>query len=218
MKAVKDKLELKYVPLKTIVRWSRNVKRHDVSAIIKSIQRHGFRDPLSYDANLNKGNGGIVEGNGRDEALKKMFAENPKKPPRGVLQDGTDWLVPVLFGVDANSQAAAEAYGFDHNQITMMGGEIDINDMMSMYEEQAAQMLRDLQQDDELPTSITADDLDAMLDAERERLSESTQTLRPKTMLRILVSVPADKAMDVQEHIEAMQRMPGVQVDVSGNG
>ena len=94
---------------------------------------------------------------------------------------------------------------------------MDIQDMMSMYEESAARMLRELQQEDELPVSITADDLDAMLDAEREKLSESSQTLRPKTMFRMLVSVPADMALDVQEHIEALQNIRGVQIDVSGN-
>ena len=119
---IKDELALKYIPLSTVKRWIRNTKRHDIPVIIKSIEKHGFRDPLGFDININNGAGGIVEGNGRDEALKIMFAQNPKKPPRGIMNDGTDWLVPVLFGVDAKSQAAAESYGFDSNNITMMGG------------------------------------------------------------------------------------------------
>ena len=212
-----DVLALKYVPLKTLSRWSRNTKRHDIPAIIKSLERYGFADPVKYDPALNKGNGGIVEGNGRDEALKTMFNQNPKKPPRGIVAQNGDWMVPVLFGVDAKSEAAAEAYGIDHNAITMLGGGFDLGDMMRMYEDQTAAMLLGLQQANELPVSIDADDLDALLDAEREKLSENEETLRPKTMLRILVSVPAALALDVQEYIEALKAMPGVEVDVSGN-
>lgn len=213
-----DLLILKYVPLDTLLRWSRNTKLHDLPTIIASLEKHGFKDPLKYEPTLNNGKGGIVEGNGRDEGLREMFRRNPSKPPRGIaVQDGK-WLAPVLFGVDAKSEKAAEAYGYDHNNITMMGGGIDVLDMMSMYEEQAGAMLRSLQEADETPVSISAEDLDLMLDQEREKLSETLQTLRAKTMLRILVSVPADKAMDVQEHIEAMQNIAGVQVDVSGNG
>jgi hypothetical protein len=213
-----ETLSLKYVPLSTVKQWGDNVKRHDLDTIIKSIQTHGFKDPLKFEPALNNGAGGIVEGNGRDQALKSMFAQNPKKPPRGILiGEGGIWAVPVLFGVDAKSQAMAESYGFDHNQITMMGGDLDLGQMMQAYTDQAATMLQRLQGSGALPVSISAEGLDSLLEAEREQLNERNEEIRPKTMLRVLISVPVDLALDAKEYIDALREIPGVEVDVSGN-
>lgn len=213
-----DELILKYVPLKTVNKWDRNKKKHDIPAIIESLKRYGFKDPVKYEPALNKGAGGVVEGNGRTEALQVMFNQNRADPPRGILAQDGEWMVPVLFGVDAPSQKQAEAYGFDHNNITMMGGDFGAQDFMQMWGDEALSMLADLQAGGDMPVSISADDLDAMLEGERERLTEKEETIRPKTMLRILVSVPVDLALDVQDHIEALKKIPGVEVDVSGNG
>lgn len=38
-----------------------------------------------------------------------------EEPPRGIVVVGGEWHVPVLFGVDAETVEAAEAYGVDHN-------------------------------------------------------------------------------------------------------
>lgn len=214
-----DVLALKYVPLSTVAQWGSNVKKHDLETIIKAIRKHGFKDPMKFEPALNNGAGGIVEGNGRDLALKTMYAQNPKKPPRGItVNDKGEWMVPVLFGVDAVSQAAAESYGFDHNNITMMGGELKLPDIMSLYTDQAAVMLKNLQANDAMPVSITGEGLDALLESESEKLSEHEEEIREKTMLRILVSVPVNSALDAQAHIEALKQIPGVEVDMTGNG
>ena len=55
------------------------------------------------------------------------------------------------------------------------------------------------------------------MNAERESLSENEEEIRPKNMLRILVSVPASLAIDVQKFIDEISKIPGVEVDVSGN-
>ena len=46
-----------------------------------------------------------------------------KEAPRGiaVLEDG-EWVVPIIFGVDAASKAAAVAFAIDHNNLTLLGG------------------------------------------------------------------------------------------------
>lgn len=216
-KQEEDILTLKYVPLDTIAQWARNRKKHDIPSIIKSLEKHGFKDPMKYEPALNNGAGGIAEGNGRDLALKTMFNQNPKKPPRGIKIEKGKWLAPVLFGVDSKSQAAAESYGIDHNNLTMLGGDLDMSDIMKMWQDDTATMLKELQGSGEMPVSVNADDLDTMLEESRERLSEQEQTIRPKTMLRILVSVPASVAMDVQKHIDELEKIPGVEVDISGN-
>lgn len=87
-----------------------------------------------------------------------------------------------------------------------------------MWGDNVMNVLGDLRESGDMPVSITAEDLDAMLESSRERLTEKEEEIRPKTMLRILISVPVDLALDVQDPIEALRAIPGVEVDVSGNG
>jgi len=158
-----ERLELRYVDLATLRRWGENAKRHDLGALAESITRHGFRDPPAYDPALNAGEGGIVEGNGRGDALSAMQAQG-QSAPRGVVVEGGAWLVPVLFGVDAPSQAAAEAYGVAHNNLTMAGGDFTDLDMAGMWEPEGyAALLRSLAEQGEIPVSIDPTALDALL-------------------------------------------------------
>ena len=161
-----EKLELKYVPLGSIKRWTSNHKKHDLGGIIASIKRYGYKDPQKYEPKLNRGKGGIVEGNGRDAALVAMFKQDPKDIPRGIVVDDDGiWLVPVLFGVDAVSRAAAEAYGLDHNNLTMAGGNFSLYDIASMWEVGGyAEVLQSLAKSGEMPVSM--DETDAMALAE----------------------------------------------------
>lgn len=124
------KLELKYVNIDEVVLWGRNPKLHDIGAISDSIKRYGFRDPSAYDATL----GGLVEGNGRAETLKTMLRQG-EKPPKGILtdQDG-NWYMPILFGLDAESQIMAEQYAVDHNNLTLSGGDFTISDFASFWD------------------------------------------------------------------------------------
>lgn len=153
-KASGEKLELRYVPLDQAVIWERNSKKHDLPALAKSIQKYGFLDPMKFDTKLNNGKGGIVEGNGRAAALHEMFTQNTALP-RGILQNGNGWLVPVLFGVDAKSQKMAQAYAIDHNNLTMRGGDFGILEIARMWDDKEyAKLLEDLQASAELPVSI----------------------------------------------------------------
>lgn len=70
-----DTLELRYVPLAQAQLWDANPKRHDLDALIRSIEQHGFGDPPKFDSKLD----GLVYGNGRTEALQTMRAigQNP---------------------------------------------------------------------------------------------------------------------------------------------
>jgi hypothetical protein len=103
-----DMLRLEYVTLETVTAWEKNPKKHDIGAIWESIQKHGLKDPPKFEPKLNGGKGGIVEGNGRSHVLREMRAAG-ENPPRGVVEapGGSDWLIPVLFGVDAKSERAA---------------------------------------------------------------------------------------------------------------
>lgn len=83
----------------------------------------------------------LVHGNGRTEALERMRKAG-KEPPRGigVLDDG-EWAVPVIFGVDAASKAAAVAFAIDHNNLTLLGGNLKIEDVLGIWDEEGLKRL-----------------------------------------------------------------------------
>lgn len=155
-----DTLELRYVPLDQASRWDDNPKKHDIDALVRSIELHGFGDPPKYDAQLD----GLVYGNGRTEALEHMQAAG-KPAPRGIAvgKDG-EWAVPVIFGVDAASKAAAVAFAIDHNNIGLMGSNLGVAEMLAMWDEEALQVVLDgIPDPASLLASLEGPDIDALL-------------------------------------------------------
>lgn len=158
-----DQLEIRYVPLSQVALWERNPKLHHLGDLAASIEHHGFKESPRYEPTLNDGTGGIVAGNGRIETLVAL--RNQRRPaPRGIVEQDGEWLVPVTFGVDAESQEAAEAYGIDANNLTMSGGDFTPWDMARMWDRDAyAALLTELAQSDALPVTVDGDALDALL-------------------------------------------------------
>jgi hypothetical protein len=155
-----DRLTLQYIPLAQARRWDQNPKRHDLDALARSIETHGYGDPAKFDSTL----GALVYGNGRTEALERMRAAG-KEPPRGigVTEDG-DWAVPVIFGCDAASKAAAVAFAIDHNNLTMLGGGLSVEDVLQIWDEESlVRVLGDLPDAGALLASLGQDDVDALL-------------------------------------------------------
>jgi aryl-alcohol dehydrogenase-like predicted oxidoreductase len=155
-----ERLELRYIPLAQARRWDENPKRHDLDALVRSIETHGFGDPPKLDATLEA----LVYGNGRAEALERM-RQAGKKPPRGIGVTGDgDWAVPVIFGVDAESRAAAVAFAIDHNNLTMLGGGLTAEDLLQVWDEEGLQrVLSDIPNAGALLASLSQDDVDALL-------------------------------------------------------
>ena len=156
-----ESLELRYVPLPQARRWDDNPKLHDLGALRRSIETHGFGDPPKFDATP----GGLVYGNGRTEALELMFRDGCE-PPRGIaVQDDGVWAVPVIFGVDAESKSAAVAFAIDHNNLTLLGGGLGFTDILAMWDEQGLQkVLQDTPDATDLLASLDGDDLASLLD------------------------------------------------------
>ncbi len=158
----KKLLRIEYVRLDRVTLWDRNPKEHDIGAIVESIKRYGFRDAVVYDGALNGGAGGIAAGNGRAMALLVMMRDG-SEPPDGIDIDASDgmWAMPVQFGIDSASQAAAEAFALDHNNLTMMGGGFSALDVSRMYDEAAyVELLKGLgNAGGGMPVSIDDDDL-----------------------------------------------------------
>jgi len=169
-----ERLELRYIPLAQARRWDENPKRHDLDALVHSIETHGFGDPPKYDSTL----GALVYGNGRTEALERM-RQADKEPPRGigVTEDG-DWAVPVIFGVDAESRAAAVAFAIDHNNLTLLGGGLSTEDLLQIWDEEGLQrVLAEAPDAGALLASLDAADVDALLTGpDFEPVSEDEQS------------------------------------------
>ena len=129
-----------------------NAKRHDIGAICTSIKRYGFRDPLAIDAALNNGKGGVVEGNGRLEALLCLRQQGDGPPAYIKLTESGDWAVPCIVGGDSATEAEGLAYSLDHNSLTMAGGDFTALDISGLYNPaEYLELLERLAQADSLP-------------------------------------------------------------------
>jgi hypothetical protein len=119
-------------------RWKENPKKGDVGSIWLSIAKNGYRDKAAWDNNLInlKGErGAFIYGNHRTDALVWGW-EQKNPPPNGVLYDEAGyWYVPVEFGLDSASEAAATVFAVDHNTLTLLGGDYDIKGIMAMFDE-----------------------------------------------------------------------------------
>lgn len=155
-----DRLTLEYVPLSQARRWDENPKRHDLDALVSSIETHGFGDPPKFDGTLDA----LVYGNGRTEALERM-RDAGAEAPRGVgVTDDGEWAVPVIFGVDAASRAAAVAFAIDHNNLTLLGGQLTLEDVLGIWDEESLQQVLDGAPDvAPLLASLEGADLDSLL-------------------------------------------------------
>lgn len=197
-----ETLELRYVPLSTVRRWDRNPKKHDMGALAASIERYGFKDPPAFDPSLNTGTGGIVEGNGRAECLTWMKSQK-RSVPRGIVVQDDEWLIPVLFGVDAPSQAAAESYGVDHNNLTMAGGDFTALDMSRMWEgSEYTDILASLAEMDELPLTLDGDDLGLLLNIQENSETDPNATPTPEQAHSTLAErfiVPPFSVLDARQ-------------------
>lgn len=97
-------LAIKYRRLDTIKPLPGNAKLHDLKGIISSIQEFGFIDPLLISVESDHD----LDGNGRLEALKLMYAEGGSAPGNIIVrQERTDdspkkvpvWYAPTMDAV-----------------------------------------------------------------------------------------------------------------------
>jgi hypothetical protein len=81
-----DILTLKYIPLSQAHLFEDNANLHEFEMLITSFQKYGFKSACKWEPELNGGEGAIVAGNGRAEALCLM-RDRGDSPPRGVAID-----------------------------------------------------------------------------------------------------------------------------------
>ena len=88
-----------------------------------------------------------------------------KAPPRGIalLPDG-EWAVPVIFGVDSKSKEAAVAFAVDHNNLALLGGNLGVAELLSIWDEEPLKhLLEAMPGAGELMASLDGEDVDVLL-------------------------------------------------------
>lgn len=156
-------LRLEYVRLSDAVLWDDNPKGHDLPSIILSIEEHGFRDPPEFDGTLDA----IVAGNGRTTALQMMKSRGDIPPLHIDIENSEagqlseEWLMPMIFGADSESQEAARKYAVDHNLLTMGVPHITAEQVSEMFDVQMLSSLFDNAEDDDLPITISRETMEA---------------------------------------------------------
>ena len=173
-KVKEEELRIEYVPLNVVRLWEDNSKKHNIPELIDSIEQHGFKDPPKYEPKLNEEEGGIVEGNGRITALNEM-SENGHDIPRGIkANDEDEWLVPILFGVDALSEMDAVSYAVDNNNLVLTGAELNDLERAKIWEPgKYRETLSKLMEADRMPASVNERTLMMLADQEKIKGEES---------------------------------------------
>jgi len=142
--------EQTWQPLSKLTRLPRNAKAHDLGAVHTSIDAFGFIDAIT----INRTTGRIIGGHGRVDALQQQKARG-KSAPRGIREQGGEWLVPALM-VDIPAEQE-EAAAIALNRSGERGGWDDTT---------LAAVLADLAASNEEmlhATGFDGDDLDALL-------------------------------------------------------
>ena len=103
------------VPLERFQALPRNPKEHDIGAILLSLQRFGFIEPVV----VNEITGHLLSGHGRVMALRVMKADG-HKPPDGITTSDGSWLVPTDFVPVPEDQEEAAAVAL--NRTVELGG------------------------------------------------------------------------------------------------
>lgn len=159
-----EQLQLLYVSISDLRFFDRNAKTHDIEKIKRSLLRYGIKQPLRWEPTLNDGAGAIGAGNGRLEALNAI-RQDGGDPPRGVVvaPDG-DWLIPVLYGVEAATEQEAQSYAIDDNNLTFAGAGLTLEEVARFYDEDRFyRLLEDLDLEGVSPVSVDSDELLALL-------------------------------------------------------
>lgn len=112
-----DKLKVEYLPLDDLRHFPGNAKLHGEDALIGSIERFTFADPVLLGTHPEASF--ILAGHGRCIALAKM-RDAGSEPPKHIAVDGAGrWLVPVVKL--SLPPGEAEAFVLAHNRIGEKG-------------------------------------------------------------------------------------------------
>lgn len=124
-------LHIEYLPLSELRKHPRNPKSHDIGELQAAYSRFGYVSPIIIDEK----SGRMVAGHGRVDSLMER-KERGAEPPKRVKVKNGEWLVPVVRGVDFETEKEAEAYLLADNRIGEIGGwiEEDLRELLKEHE------------------------------------------------------------------------------------
>ena len=218
-----DLLELRYIPISQAELFGNNAKLHNLDQIISSITKYGFKSAAKWESALNDGRGGIVAGNGRVEALRVMKERGDDCPIGIALSNAGEWCVPVLFGVESSSEVVARAYAFDDNNLTLLGGNFDVADLLGLYDQELLMSeLEELARLGDLPITIMEDEFknllakieedNAIADYDWNSLDDASkgESGGENTSLMLKFSIPSDKKDIVLAYLNVESEKPEI--------
>jgi hypothetical protein len=185
--------ETKLVSVEVLTPDPTNARTHSpeqVREIARSIEEFGFRNPILADEH-----NVIRAGHGRLQAALYL----------GLSQ------VPVTY-ITGLSPAQLKAYMLADNKLAAKAG----------WDEELLRLtvedIVDLDPDFDISvTGFSPEELDAAVKASEPQLPIKTEQLRPIHYARILISIPVDEMIHVNDALGELMAHPGIEVDYSGN-
>jgi len=191
-KKPKRKLSLEYVNPRDLVPYQRNPRHNDmaIDAVKRSIESFGFLDPIIARRSDNM----IVAGHTRQKSA---------------IQTGLH-EVPVIY-VDMNDEDM-KLFNIADNKL----GEYAVWDTGEL-----ANIMRELSEKD-IDLSLTffsETEIDDLLGGveEKELLEERTEEIRAYKQTHVLLSFPPEKIIDLQEILEKIRSIEGVEYEQCSN-
>ncbi len=181
-------MEIKEIAIKDLKPWGKNPRKHDVDALAKSIEHFGFRSPIVVNRTAE---GYVVEaGHGRLKAAQKVGLKT----------------IPCLIVEDDEAKAAAFALADNKLQERTEWLMPGLKDILQELDTGAFDMGL---------TGFSEEEIENLMVG--AKLPEFAIDLKPRTMLRILISVPLDSAIRVKELVEQIAALPETEVDYGSN-
>lgn len=194
-------IKIAYLALGSISLLDDNPKKHDIEKLIESFARYGFRDAPILDGAVNQ----VTAGNGRVLALREM-KKRALPAPLGILEKEGEWFVPVQTGIVSQTIGEAFSFAVDHNNITLMGGTFDVQEIASLWTPDYVKFLANLAADGTSPVSVQPDDLDILLHARGFIPTHESRPLPDYSEYRDIVIV-ARSLEDFQQVIQQIHQL-----------
>lgn len=207
-----ENLQIRWIRLSDAVNLllENNPKLHDIGGLVQSLQRYGLQELPLYDSTLSNvagGVGAIKAGNGRIEALYAMLKQGLPAPAGVKVDDNGEWLIPVIYGTDADNMYQALGYVIDGNNLVMTGGDFTAHDMSKLWDNDNYQvMLRTLLSEGLDTISMPLDVLDNfLLLSAGEHAGGAIESKESITIYRVTLEFyDKDKATEAAEKIREL--------------
>ena len=119
--------------------------------------------------------------------------------PRGLKEN---WQVPVVFGVNATSEAEAVAFSIEHNWSVLWGSDLSSEQISSIFEDSALEeQLQWLKSEESLPLSVE-DNLDELMKSLDEEETEDAAQDFISTEWGIIVNLENE-----QQQLELLEKL-----------